>query len=127
MQEGIRADIAPVEALLRSVEEDAKPREPPKATVARRAKSYSDFYDVVRAHVEKENRLEREKQRKRHNQKQIKNELEFGAWYHGLQNELLDASHEEYQYVYTATVIMRYIANLRTDYTATSCILPNNT
>jgi hypothetical protein len=99
MQEGIRADIAPVEALFKSVEDETKIREPPKATVARRAKSYSDFYDVVRAHVKKENRLEREKQRKRYRQKQIKNELEFGAWYHGVHSELLDASLEEYQYV----------------------------
>jgi hypothetical protein len=51
----------------------------------------------VRAHIKRENKLEREKLRKRHRQKQIKNELEFGAWYHGVQADLVDASHEEYQ------------------------------
>jgi hypothetical protein len=101
MQEGIRADIAPVEALLQSVEEDESPKGPPEATVARRAKSYSDFYDVVRAHIKKENKLEREKQRKRYRQQQLKTELDFGAWYHGVKDDLLDASHEEYQYVGT--------------------------
>ena len=104
LQEGIRVDAAPVDALLKPVvEEDLskKVTGPPPATVARRAKSYSDFYDVVRAHIKKENKLEREKQRKRHRQKQIKNELEFGTWYQGVQNGLADASLEEYQYGYS--------------------------
>lgn len=67
---------------------------PPLATVARRAKSYSDFYDVVRAHLKKEKEIERKK-----SQEDISNELEFAEWYMGVEDELLDASHDEYTYV----------------------------
>jgi hypothetical protein len=39
-----------------------------------------------------------EKERRRSREK-IKTELDFGEWYSGVSEELLDASHEEYQYV----------------------------
>ncbi|KIW02820.1 uncharacterized protein PV09_05878 [Verruconis gallopava] len=97
INEDIRTDVAPVEALFKPVVDKIRQQEPPKATVARRAKSYSDFYDVVRAHIKKENKLEKERERKKHRRKQVKNDLEFGSWYHGLQNDLLDASQEEYR------------------------------
>ncbi|KAF2751678.1 Sec34-domain-containing protein [Sporormia fimetaria CBS 119925] len=64
---------------------------PPEATVARRAKSYSDFYNVVRAHVKKQ---EAEKKK---SQEVIETELQFAEWYSDLSDGLLDASHEEYQ------------------------------
>ena len=66
---------------------------PPQATLARRAKSYSDFYTVVRAHMKKERELEKKK-----SQEHISNDLEFVEWYDEINDELLEASHEEYKY-----------------------------
>ncbi|KAF2144526.1 uncharacterized protein K452DRAFT_349625 [Aplosporella prunicola CBS 121167] len=92
--EGNPADNDPVEAIPDIVEEPEQDNGPPKATVARRAKSYSDFYDVVRAHIKKERGLEKQKRRSR---EQLKTELDFAQWYNGLSDDLLDASHAEYQ------------------------------
>ncbi|KAL1595543.1 Golgi transport complex subunit 3 [Nothophoma quercina] len=81
------------EGIPESVEEaPAKLNGPPPATVARRAKSYSDFYSVVRAHIKKENALAKKK-----SQGNISNELDFSAWYGGVNEELLEASHDEYK------------------------------
>ncbi|KAF2500787.1 Sec34-domain-containing protein [Lophium mytilinum] len=90
---GSQADVARVEGIQEIIEDVEKTTGPPKATVARRAKSYSDFYDAVRAHIKKEKGLEREKRRER---EELKTELDFGEWYGGVGEELLDASHEEY-------------------------------
>jgi hypothetical protein len=62
--------------------------------VARRAKSYSDFYTVVRAHIRKEKALEKKKSREN-----LSTELELAEWYGGVNDELLEASHEEFKYV----------------------------
>ena len=78
------------------VEETEKLTGPPPATIARRAKSYSDFYDVLRDHIRKERRLGKSRRRSRED---IKTELQFGDWYGGKSKGLLDASHEEYKYV----------------------------
>jgi conserved oligomeric Golgi complex subunit 3 len=67
------------------------------ATVAKRAKSYSDFYDIVRGQMKEE--LRDHKQKRRQRNKHLANEVEFESWYSGLENELLDASHDEYRYV----------------------------
>jgi len=102
LQEGSQADvervggIAGIAGIAENIEDVDKSNGPPKATVARRAKSYGDFYDVVRAHLRGERGLEKERRRSREN---IKTELDFGEWYSGVSEELLDASHEEYQYV----------------------------
>lgn len=62
--------------------------------MARRAKSYSDFYTVVRAHIKKERALEKKKSREN-----LGTELEFAEWYGSVNDELLEASHEEFRYV----------------------------
>jgi hypothetical protein len=61
--------------------------------VARRARSYSDFYAVARAHLKKEKALEKKK-----SQNYLSTELEFAEWYGGVNEELLEASHEEYRW-----------------------------
>ena len=63
---------------------------PPEATVARRAKSYSDFYDAVKAYTKKEKRAE-----KRRSQEWLRKE-EQKEWDFSIGEELVDASHEEY-------------------------------
>lgn len=94
LQEG-RADVERAEAIPEVVDEvPGKLNGPPPATIARRAKSYSDFYTVVRAHLKKERALERKK-----SQEQLSTELEFAEWYGGVSDELLEASHEEYRCV----------------------------
>jgi hypothetical protein len=87
----------PVEDLLHVGEEEEEVvKGPPAATIARRAKSYSQFYDVVRAHLKQEHKLEKVEKRQRSKQ-QINTDVEFGNWYNGIKGDLMDASHEEYQ------------------------------
>jgi conserved oligomeric Golgi complex subunit 3 len=88
-----QADVSRVEGIVESVEETLETTHgPPQATVARRAKSYSDFYSVVRAHIKKERELEKKK-----SQENASTELEFAQWYNSVNAELLEASHEEYK------------------------------
>ncbi|EUC39329.1 hypothetical protein COCCADRAFT_31698 [Bipolaris zeicola 26-R-13] len=89
-----QADFERAEAIVESAEEErpSKLSGPPPATVARRAKSYSDFYTVVRAHLKKEKVLEKKKPKE-----DINTELELAEWYGGVNDELLEASHEEYK------------------------------
>lgn len=98
-----QADVERVEGIVETIEEaPEKDNGPPPATVARRAKSYSDFYDVVRAHLKKERGLERKKSREN-----IANELQFAEWYAAVNEELLDASHEEYRLYHDQLHLMR--------------------
>jgi hypothetical protein len=90
-----QADVERAEAIAETVEEaPGKLNGPPPATVARRAKSYSDFYSVVRAHIKKERALEKKK-----SQENLSTELEFAEWYGNINEELLEASHDEYRQV----------------------------
>ncbi|KAI9666353.1 MAG: Golgi transport complex subunit 3 [Bathelium mastoideum] len=92
--EGNKADDVPVEVVPEIAEEVEKLAGPPSATIARRAKSYSDFYEVVRDQVKKEHRLERSRKKSRQD---IRTELQLSDWYGGKKDALLDASHEEYK------------------------------
>lgn len=70
---------------------------PPPATVARRAKSHSDFYAVVRAHIHRERTLE--KRRSRHDLALERDGS--GCWDRGggrgsIEEALREASHDEY-------------------------------
>ncbi|EON68894.1 hypothetical protein W97_08152 [Coniosporium apollinis CBS 100218] len=123
--EGIEADVGRVEEIAAVVEEDERKRGPPEATVARRAKSYSDFYHVVRAHTIKERKLEREKRRSRENiREDVKTELDFRRWYNGVHDELLDASHEEYKsYLEQLQLSQSHLESLLTDTNSTLDLL----
>jgi hypothetical protein len=93
LQESL-ADVARTEVVAGTIDDTpGKLNGPPPATVARRARSYSDFYTVVRAHLKKEKTLERKK-----SQEHLGSELEFAEWYGGVNEALLEASHEEYRY-----------------------------
>ncbi|KAL8883437.1 MAG: hypothetical protein Q9215_008231 [Flavoplaca cf. flavocitrina] len=67
---------------------------PPKATLTRRAQSYSDFHDAAKAVLDTEHSPGREKGNGEY--QSIKDDLEFMNWYDDLENDLLDASHEQY-------------------------------
>ncbi|CAA9962115.1 Sec34 domain containing protein [Pyrenophora teres f. maculata] len=116
-----QADLERVEAIPETVEEETPGRlnGPPPATVARRAKSYSDFYTVVRAHLKKEKALEKRKSRE-----DISTELEFAEWYGGVSNELLEASHEEYTlYQNQLRMTRNHLENIISDTSSTLDIL----
>jgi hypothetical protein len=100
VQGTLTADIAAPELLSNGASDPIAQKSPPAATLARRAKSYSDFYDAVHAYLEKEQKHEK-KQRNvlRRRQSGLRTESEFAAWYTGVKSQLEDASHEEYQYV----------------------------
>lgn len=76
---------------------------PPPATVARRAKSYSDFYTAVRAHLRRGQRaaLDRKAQDRitesANARDDIATELEQALCHGGVHEELLEASHDEYR------------------------------
>ncbi|KAL8971353.1 MAG: hypothetical protein Q9183_001094, partial [Haloplaca sp. 2 TL-2023] len=67
---------------------------PPKATLTRRAQSYSDFHHAVTAILEKDRDTSKDKEDQSYGS--IKDDLEFADWYDGLEGDLLDASHAEY-------------------------------
>ncbi|EFQ87092.1 hypothetical protein CFE70_005519 [Pyrenophora teres f. teres 0-1] len=116
-----QADLERVEAIPETVEEETPGRlnRPPPATVARRAKSYSDFYTVVRAHLKKEKALEKRKSRE-----DISTELEFAEWYGGVSDELLEASHEEYTlYQNQLRMTRNHLENIISDTSSTLDIL----
>ena len=62
---------------------------PPKATVARRAQSYTDFHYAARAVLKEEGKEE--------GRKGIQNELDFADWYESLEHDLLEASHDQFK------------------------------
>jgi conserved oligomeric Golgi complex subunit 3 len=91
-----------VEAIAEA-DEDVNPwHGPPKATLARRAQSYSNFYDAVTAYSRKEQALSRQaswdtaRQHFRHD----KGLLSFDEQFASLEEQLLDQSHAKYQTYY---------------------------
>lgn len=91
--------------------------------MARRAKSYSAFYTVVRAHLKKEKALEK---KHKPSQDALANELDFAVWYHGtrVSSELLEASHEDARrYQNQLQMTCSHLENVVADTSATLDIL----
>ena len=91
-----------IEAIAEASEDDNVWREPPKATVARRAQSYGDFYDAVTAYSRKEQELERQKSLETQPRARPKHEeaLDFDALFSSLEDGLVeksDVTYETYQ------------------------------
>lgn len=91
-----------VEPIAEATEEDNPWRAgPPKATLARRAQSYSDFYDVVTAYASKEEGNGLERQRSLDSQRQRrrpeKNGLVFEHENSDIEDRLLEESHAGYE------------------------------
>jgi hypothetical protein len=100
IQESLAAYIAVPEPLSNDASNSIAQSCPPAATLARRAKSYSDFYDAVHTYLEKEQKQEKkQKSVLQGRQDVLRTESEFVAWYSGVKSQLEDASHEEYQSV----------------------------
>jgi conserved oligomeric Golgi complex subunit 3 len=78
-------------------EETAGLKGPPEATLVRRAKSYSDFYEVAKDYLKKEAMKSKPKDVLEMFGSGVKR-IPFGMQFEELEDELLDASQEEYQY-----------------------------
>lgn len=77
-----------------------EPSGPPEATLKRRAQSYSDFHDAVKAvlgrdAVSKEGEQENSKTQSGSGAR-IETELDFADWYHELEQEILNSSSDDY-------------------------------
>jgi conserved oligomeric Golgi complex subunit 3 len=77
-------------------EEESGIKGPPKATLVRRAKSYSDFYEAAIGYFGKKAGKEKPKDALEVFENG-KSEISLEGRYEEYENDLLDASHEEYQ------------------------------
>lgn len=69
--------------------------------MTRRAQSYSDFHDAVKAVLSQDVPFrgpakETIKDDGNTEEKNISSELDFADWYNGLEREMLDSSHDDY-------------------------------
>lgn len=84
--------------ILELSEEKSILKGPPEATLARRAKSYSDFYDIAVSYLGKESKVEKPRdvfETLERNTEASSVEIH----YEDCEEDILDASQEEYQYV----------------------------
>lgn len=65
--------------------------------MTRRSQSYSDFHDAVRAVLGPDGKPSENSASNFGDEGEFESELEFVDWYQGLEHELLDACHNEYQ------------------------------
>lgn len=88
-----------IEAIEESIEDENPWSGPPKASSARRAQSYSDFYDVVTAYVKRERKVGRKKSLDSTalGQSSRNADLEFDEEVTALDDQLLEKSHAGYQ------------------------------
>ncbi|KAI9743364.1 MAG: Golgi transport complex subunit 3 [Claussenomyces sp. TS43310] len=115
----------PADALGTLFEGASSSTTPPKATVARRAKSYTDFYHVVRAQLTKEARKAGKEEREEQMLAvRAGGQAEFERRYESHEDELLEASQEEYQ-VYKDQLALsdRHLQGLLKDTTSALDIL----
>ncbi|KAI9738318.1 MAG: Golgi transport complex subunit 3 [Cirrosporium novae-zelandiae] len=92
-RESAAADTNQVEDDLSNIMVEESTNSPSKATIARRAKSYSDFYEAAKAQLGEDAVSES----KPVPGSQIKTELEFMDWYSSLEDDLLSLSNDKYQ------------------------------
>lgn len=79
-------------------EEHSGVKGPPQATIARRAKSYSDFYDVAISFLSKEAKSKAPCDMLEPSQ-ETEDAVSMTANYEDVEDALLDESQEEYQYI----------------------------
>ena len=73
-------------------------RGPPPATVARRAKSYTDFYHVARAHITKDTKKLKQEEHRTHEAPKNEDTVQQAyTSYDAYDDQLLDASLEDFQ------------------------------
>lgn len=77
---------------------------PPRATPARRARSYNDFYNAVKSYAKKEQR-QADLDQQEHAKSGKYNELDFDAEFYAFEGRLLSESHAVYQTYYEQLVL----------------------
>ncbi|KAF7191690.1 Conserved oligomeric Golgi complex subunit 3 [Pseudocercospora fuligena] len=95
----VKADVA-IEPIQEVTEEENAWNGPPKASPARRAQSYSDFYFAVTEFSRNEAVLQRKSswgQQYQKSQSEASGELDFEAEFGAIEDKLLDESHADYQ------------------------------
>ncbi|KAI9643482.1 Golgi transport complex subunit 3 [Ciborinia camelliae] len=102
--------------MLEIFEDEPLSKDPPKATLARRAKSYSDFYEVAMAYINKEtNEGKTQNEHDTEGGGESKISL-FEEQYSALEDDLVDGSLEEYQlYLDQLVLSERHLDNLLND------------
>ncbi|KAE9369624.1 Sec34-domain-containing protein [Stipitochalara longipes BDJ] len=86
----------PSDPIMELFEETSGLKSPPQATLARRAKSYSDFYEVAIDYLKKETKHSKPKDILEIFDSKT-DKVPFGLKFEDLEDDLLDASQEEYQ------------------------------
>lgn len=94
IQEDVQADVRLTDGNSNTIETEEAPKGPPKATISRRAQSYGDFHDAVRAVLGRN--ATAKKDTKQTEENKLESELHFDDWYHSLEQGLLDSSQDEY-------------------------------
>ncbi|KAI4233339.1 MAG: hypothetical protein LQ352_008262 [Teloschistes flavicans] len=93
--EDAQANDRILDAIEESSAEARRNAAPPEATLNRRAQSYSNFHHAVTSVFGADSTtLEREKEDKPN--EHIKDDLNFADWYDSIEDDLLDASHDNY-------------------------------
>ena len=102
MQEEIQANTGRLDEHSAVLDTIGEHNGPPEATLIRRAQSYSDFHDAVKAVLGQDASIQEKEKIRRHENygdTVIKSELDFVDWYSGLEEGLLDSSHNDYTWV----------------------------
>ena len=102
VQEEIQANTGRLDEHIAVLDTIGEHNGPPEATLIRRAQSYSDFHDAVKAVLGQDASVqEKEKRRGHENYRDavIQSDLDFIDWYSGLEEGLLDSSHNDYTWV----------------------------
>ncbi|KAI4132458.1 MAG: hypothetical protein LQ338_000678 [Usnochroma carphineum] len=111
--------LEPIGELFASASRDASP---PKATLSRRAQSYTDFHHAARSVLDKDNSFKQKKATKGY--EAIKDDLGFADWYDSLEDDLLDAGHEEYMdYQRQLDLVSAHLDSLLSDTTSSLDLL----
>ena len=101
-QEELQANTGRVDEHSAVLDTIGECNEPPEATLIRRAQSYSDFHDAVKAVLGQDASVQEKEKSRGHEEYEdtvIKTELDFADWYNGLEQGLLDSSHNDYMWV----------------------------
>ncbi|KAL8710472.1 MAG: hypothetical protein Q9220_004904 [cf. Caloplaca sp. 1 TL-2023] len=92
--EDSQADLRTLDSINETLSSPLKDAGPPRATLTRRAQSYSDFHHAATAVLDQD--ITSIKARGRRSIENIQDDLGFADWFDALEDDLLDASHEEY-------------------------------
>ncbi|KAL9595670.1 MAG: hypothetical protein Q9219_006303 [cf. Caloplaca sp. 3 TL-2023] len=117
-----QANDPPLEPIREATVKRPHNASPPKASLSRRAQSYTDFHHAARSVIHRDRSVEQKPENKIH--RSIKHDLDFGDWYDSLEDDLLEASREKYtDYQRELDVYSSHLDSLNSDTTSTLQLL----